>query len=834
MKKRIMAIALTLTVLSGMIAIQPAASANPASLVRATRISFLRGPNPWAIGNNIVLQVEVEFPNLANNPHGFNFATLQTLSLELSGTRFALAGLVGAYMPFANATLSDVDDTSASFELPLIATSTGGGQLVFSLTHDQPPAGSGNVMSSSFQFGLTPNDPPEPPPLPPGDGNIPDPPPRPARFTVSGTVPRLTAGTAGNIQFRLQNDSGFAVRNLHISLNGGEELLRPTSIAGIDIAIGSMPSGAAGARNITIPVNVLPDAPGGYHQLELALTMLNAAGESINTTVNIRIFVHNPAAETVAGTPVLTLASATVNTNSPGPDGLITLTLTVANIGDGTASNARISLSGFSATTIMLNEDVVTKLLGDIAAGGRSTVTYSLRVSNELDAGVRSLGVEVRYRTPQNEDGSMEDSAHINIVRPLVSDANVALHAISQNTSNPGPSNIITLTLTIQNRGDTTAENVTVGLRNLSASAFTLAGSFGDRTLGNLAPGQSITETIAIHASQSLPNGNHPLDIMIQSANYGSTETQVFISVNRPEINDDPPDLTPGGTPRVIISRHYLSVDTVNAGSPFDLTVTLLNTSANRNIRNMIVSITDPDGIFIPVAGVSSFYIPSLPIGQTTDVVISLVPKADAESRSFPVVVRLDYEDEHERDFTVTSSLNIPVVQPHRLEVMNLSFFDNFRGGADLSFQFVNMGRAALNNFNVRIEGDLMAAEGAYFVGTFNAGAFDFFDDMIFTLGDFGEVSGEIVFEFEDSAGVSHEVRHAISTWINEPFVPEFPGGDRWPEEMWPEEDLDSDSIFTQWWFLVIVGVVVVAGVITTVAVLKKKKLRKMELEDYE
>jgi hypothetical protein len=419
----------------------------------------------------------------------------------------------------------------------------------------------------------------------------------------------------------------------------------------------------------------------------------------------------------------------------------------------------------------------------------------------------------------------------------------VQLTGIRQNTSNPGTSNVIAVILTVQNKGDTAAEDVSISLGGLSSSSFTLSGAFGDKQLGKIEPGESASATIDLYVSQSLSNGNYPLTVMIKYSDTGeggafinSDSMEVYIYVNRPE-KVETEEKQDGSVPRVIIGNYSISVETVVAGGPFELAVTLLNTSVSKNVKNLKVTVTDKDGIFIPVAGVNSFYIPELPIGQTADIVITLMPKQDAETKSFPVSISLDYEDAKDVPYAVTESLSIPVYQPQRLEIMNVMFYEDGMGTAMLSFQFINKGKSSLYNMNIRVEGPMTAMEGDYYVGTFAAGQSDYLEEVIIPQM-YGEIEGYIVIEYEDTSGTMQELRSPITAFISEPFFPD-PG--EWtpiePGPGWPgmEGGDESEGGGIQGWLLwaVIGGAVLICG-IAAIVVVKKIKRRKFEMDDDE
>ena len=842
------------------------------SLVKVTKVT--NGPgNISSAGSTALFTLTFEFPALYDDEsapgaggggagQGFyddsSLTYSQIRDLEISmgpGSAFSFNSGELRIKPFATVDSSALQDKTN--HVVTLVYKGGGNNLELVFSHPTKVMGAGGVpetvtATSTWSFFIketvyTPA--PEPAPYEPPDTSV------TPRLTLSGDLPRLDAGKSGNITLSLSNKSQYNATNVVVTLEEtSESIFRPMTIQGYSVSVGAMR--VNDLRSITIPVEVFDDAKEGYYTVTLSVSLTNSYGVAFEQRSNIQVFIVNPQPPEDTGKPLLSMVSATVDTNTPASDGGVNLTLAIANIGDAAASDVRVSLTGFRNAEITLNESVVTKALGSIEPGERSNAVYSLRVAEELEAGSYPLNVEIRHRLRDGTETTISDVAYVNIIRQKNPDepdgphGMVQLAGIGQSASDPGGSNVVDITLSVRNNGDAAAQDVSIGLSGLSASSFTLSGGFGDRLLGIIAPGEVVTATFALYVSENLPNGNHPLAVHIDYYDTGESdpqkktvEAEVYILINRPEKEKEPdkePDKEPEpdrSVPRVIISKHSISADTVIAGSPFELSVTLLNTSAQKNVKNLKVTVTDIDGIFIPVEGVNSFYIPQIPIGGTTDISIILMPKQDAETKSYPVTISLDYEDEKDTSYTVSESLSIPVYLPQRLEVMNVIFTEDGMGTAYLSFQFINKGKAPLYNMNIRIDGPMSARDGDYYIGTFGAGQADYFEDTIMPQ-EFGDVSGYIVLEYEDSSGMQQEMRHSIFTYISEPYMgdPGFPGGE-WPlDPGWPGgEGFEEEGGGLKGWMIwSIIGGAVLICAITVIIIVKKVKNKKIELEDYE
>jgi hypothetical protein len=424
------------------------------------------------------------------------------------------------------------------------------------------------------------------------------------------------------------------------------------------------------------------------------------------------------------------------------------------------------------------------------------------------------------------------------------SNEQIRMVSMSQSTTVPDESNTISVSVSYMNYGWDSAKDASFAFDGLSSSTFTLMGTFGGTMLGTIAPQQTVSLSLPLYVSPELPNGNHQLRTVLtytDALNETQTvETMIFLFIRRPESASD------SSVPRVIISRHSVSEELVTAGNPFELSFTLTNTSRNMNVINMKVTVTDADGIFLPVAGINSFYVEELQTGGSVDLSITLSPKQDAESKSYPVTISLAYEDRGNTQHTVSESLSIPVYQPQRLEISNMNFFGDGTGKAQLSFQFINKGKAPLYNLTIKLDGPMTLMEGEYFVGNFAPGSADFFEDDVFPEL-FGEVSGFVVLQYEDAAGNPLEYRQEISAWIDGGFDPgggrpgpEWPDGEvGWPE--WPdgengwEEDSGGKILgMAPWLFWTLLGVLLPAGgtAAAVIIIRKKRQAKDMTGED--
>ncbi|CCQ94907.1 hypothetical protein CULT_2100001 [[Clostridium] ultunense Esp] len=125
----------------------------------------------------------------------------------------------------------------------------------------------------------------------------------------------------------------------------------------------------------------------------------------------------------------------------------------------------------------------------------------------------------------------------------------------------------------------------------------------------------------------------------------------------------------------------------------------------------------------------------------------------------------------------------MPVIQKSKLEIGELNLPPEAFAGEPIPIfvEFYNTGKVTLYNMMVKLEGDFQTENGSYYVGSFEMGRSEYFEGMIIPM-EPGELSGSLVFTYEDSSGENVEIRENFT--LN---VMESAPMDEFPEDMPPE-----------------------------------------------
>ena len=96
-----------------------------------------------------------------------------------------------------------------------------------------------------------------------------------------------------------------------------------------------------------------------------------------------------------------------------------------------------------------------------------------------------------------------------------------------------------------------------------------------------------------------------------------------------------------------------------------------------------------------------------------------------------------------------------------------------------IAAEYVNVGKVALTNFRVTMEGDFPKENATYYVGNFETGMSDYYQAIVIPQEE-GEIQGAVIFSYIDNN--NQEVR------IEEPFTLMVEGAPEMPDmEMGPD-----------------------------------------------
>lgn len=224
-------------------------------------------------------------------------------------------------------------------------------------------------------------------------------------------------------------------------------------------------------------------------------------------------------------------------------------------------------------------------------------------------------------------------------------------------------------------------------------------------------------------------------------------------------------------SPQLMVENYSYGGSYVEAGKNFTLSLTMVNTSREKALRNIKISLTSEEGTFIPYNTSNSFYIDSLAPGARTKKEITFSTKPDAKAQTIALNLDSAYEDMKGNALTAKDIISIPVMQVTKLDIDDAAIPPEAYVGqpASVSFSFYNTGKNVLRNLKITGEGNFdTQGNVSYFVGNMEPGKNDSYDLLLIPR-EPGEVSGTVTFTYEDVQGEIRTVEKTFSLSALEP-----------------------------------------------------------------
>mgnify|MGYP000973830454 FL=1 len=200
----------------------------------------------------------------------------------------------------------------------------------------------------------------------------------------------------------------------------------------------------------------------------------------------------------------------------------------------------------------------------------------------------------------------------------------------------------------------------------------------------------------------------------------------------------------------------------------------------------------------------------------------------DAIAKTHTITANFEYEDSDGLEYMgITELIGVPVVQQSKLEIGEVGYFPESYVGQStpISLEFYNTGKVTLYNMMVKLEGDFQSENAQYYVGNFLSGSSEYFEGYVIPM-EMGELTGDVVFTYEDSTGQMQEVRKEFSLNVME--MPEME--DPWGGEMPPMEN-EQTSLLKSKGLWITLGVLA-AAIGGFVIYRKKKRSKELSLDE--
>lgn len=346
---------------------------------------------------------------------------------------------------------------------------------------------------------------------------------------------------------------------------------------------------------------------------------------------------------------------------------------------------------------------------------------------------------------------------------------------------------------------------------------------------------------------EDVKSGCYPLTFhaqYYQEDKFTETDITTYINiVGNPEngkLGEDSKDKDKKSKPRIIVTGYTTSPEIVYAGSVFDLTVKVQNTSKETAVQNVLFNLeatvegndsTATYAAFLPTSGSSAVYAEKIAPGQTYEMTIEMEVKSDLAQKPYVLTVNMQYEDEDYLEYTDKANVSIPIKQEARIDTGSADIMpESIAVGeqSNVMFSVFNTGKTTLYNVKISYESDTVDS-GITYLGNIAPGATGNVDSMVTGIApDMGEGIVKAVVTYEDEAGNPTRYEKDLNLYVYEMSFEEEPM-DVYPMEPMEEENSNSFSIVA---IIGIIGLVVIVVIVVVVVIITKKKKAKKQKED--
>lgn len=668
----------------------------------------------------------------------------------------------------------------------------------------------------------------------------------PAQLTVGNvTLGDSNIGSKTDLAFTIQNEGELIAKNVYLTMSFGD--LMEERYTAKNIKVGDMVSGDS--ENITLPITILSTATTGRKTIKAVFTYKTADGDSKSSEYSIA--VNLTSAPNVTQLPKLNIENITYSKGlKPGDD--FNLNVDLKNIGGATAKNVNLTVDDASidANGIIKNYFTDGITTDSLTKDAERTVKIPLTVSKYSTGGLKAIKVKVTYADAAGNPYSVTDTVYVDITAasatptPAVGAPNLIIKNVSQSPEQPQAGGKVEMTFDVENKGTVDAKELKILTDGLTTNTFIPIDAEPYQYFETLKAGDTIRVTIPLTVSKTIVEG---LNNIVVKYSYTGGEGSATIPVR-----DVQNDIVSISKPKIIVSNYSTDVEELRAGNNFNFNFDLYNTNASVTAKNITVTIAQADNIFTVTQGSNSFFIDKMAPGETISKTLSMKVKSDASTKTYPLTITIEYEYDGAEPNPTTGEIG-----EKRVETLNLQATENARpvvnnvnvyswdgsvmvgNTATLAFEFYNMGRSALNNVIVYVEGDFAKADGdMYFIGNVTEGSSSYVEfDVIPSI--MGTANGTLRVTFENSNGDTIETTKEFSAEVMDAGMIDNGGGvipDGSGEVFNPDVPTAKKAILPIWAFVAIQIVVFAAFVpITRKIVINayKAKLRKKEYDQF-
>lgn len=516
-------------------------------------------------------------------------------------------------------------------------------------------------------------------------------------------------------------------------------------------------------------------------------------------------------------------------------DSEATIKVSVQNTSGVNFRNGAITFSTLPAGMTLKNTSSTLAKVGELLGGQEKSAEFQVKIDKEVKTGNYPIGFtwSGSHGEVSEQEFSFSQTFYIEITNTQEKKEPAQLSITNISIPKAAAMNQdFLLSFTVTNTGKSKAEELRVSVEPSGSIINKSRNVFVEASLG---PGASKKYQVTLYApgsgssEEKVDDKNYPIKITAESSGTASSENaqkgsgpasvsqyaDILIVGNKKGSED-----IGVKSPQLMVENYSYGGGSVEAGKNFTLSLTMVNTSKEKKLRNIKVTLTAEEGTFIPYNTSNSFYIDSLEAGGRTTKEITFSTKPDAKAQTIALNLDSAYEDMKGNALSAKDVISIPVVQVTKLDIDDPVMPPEAYVGqpVPVSFSFYNTGKNILRNLKITAEGNFdTQGSTSYFAGNMDPGKSDSYDLQLMPR-EVGKVSGTVTFAYEDVQGQIQTIEKTFEMTAMEMPMME--------EEMMPEMPPEKDHKKTY-----MIGGAVAAVVVIALLIWRKRRKKRKERE---
>lgn len=346
---------------------------------------------------------------------------------------------------------------------------------------------------------------------------------------------------------------------------------------------------------------------------------------------------------------------------------------------------------------------------------------------------------------------------------------------------------VMNFSINLRNNSPSTVYNVKASMVLDSDSAkfpFEINDANYDRMFEKIAVDETVSLDYSFAIREDTYTGYYPIGMKIYYSNSAdgqeltTCETSFFVRIHNKKKEDEFEEFNEHDRTkaRLIIDGFATNPETIVAGEPFELILSVKNASGSVPASDILMTVesekANESPVFTTEPGSSSVSISSLGAGQTQEARLQLTSRAGIDQRSYSLTFKAKYDSPEYKNAEETLTVSIPIRQIPRLNTSTFEIMpDAITVGeeSNVMFGINNTGKVILYNVMVKFQADSIQTTETY-VGNIEPGKTGNVDCMVTGTAateDDGKVKA--IISYEDENGEVSEVEKELQLFVSEP-----------------------------------------------------------------